>query len=352
MIDVINLASPVRTRLPYISHEEAQAFLKKGWTLSSTYYFSELRDVYLALTLRDFQNIAAFTDFCNGIGLPFVRSPWQQRRILEHLNALINFSLVTPDYRIARRVFERSRIGDSITEDEKTVFREIYFDYFRFKEIFSWFVDLNPKSRLVLVEQLQKSDIIHRSKPLFAVSEGGRFYDTFFYDLKDDAEIYYLAHKTEESDIHDNAVAKTSGNADLMRFWDLFLKWGTELGVIERFSLRDVGIETSSHKKILCSFVLQDYPHEFNLLEFLSKRWRNARYLYLPEVVFEIARTYRVSVEKSQDMIVNEYRAHRNYLSFERTSEIFIREGEISERDKILFPKYNGSYISHLVVRK
>jgi hypothetical protein len=347
MIDVINLTSPVRTQLPYISHEEAQVFLKKGWTLSSTYYFSELRDVYLALTMRDFQNITAFTNFCNAIGLPFVRSPWQQRRILEHLNALINFSLVTPDYRLAKRVFERSRIGDPVTEDEKAVFREIYFDYFRFKEIFSWFVDLNPKSRLALVEQLQKADIVHRSKPLFAVSQGGRFYDTFFYDLKDNAETYYLADKTEENDI-----GEAGGNADLMRFWDLFLKWGTELGVLERFSLRDLGIQTSLHKKILCSFVLQDYPREFNLLEFLSKRWGNARYLYLPEVVFEIARTYRVSVEKSQDMIVSEYRVHKNYLSFERTSEIFIREGEITDRDKILFPKYNGSYISHLVVRK
>lgn len=347
MSNVIDLTSSLRTQLPYISHEQAQAFLNKGWTLSSTYYFSELRDVYLALTLTEFQNISAFTNFCSSIRLPYVRSPWQQRRILEHLNALINFSLITPDYRIAKKVFQNSRIGDAVTEADKIVFREIYFEYFRFKEVFSWFVNLNPANRLALVEQLQKIDIIDRSRPLYALSREARFYDTFFYDLKDNADIYYLAHEGADS-----APAKAAGNADLMRFWDLFLKWGTELGVIERFSLRDVGIQTSSHKNILCCYVLKNHPREFNLLEFISVRWGNIRYLYLPLVVFEIARTYRVSVEESQDMIVAEYRSHKRHLSFERTSEIFIREAEINDRDKILFPKYNDSYISHLVVRK
>ena len=347
MRNAIDLTTSLRRRLRCISHPEAQRFLKKGWTLSSTYYFSELRDVYLALTLTDFHNIASFTQFCNEIHLPFVRSPWQQRRVLEHLNALINFALVDTDYHVAKRVFLDSRIGNPVTETEKAVFREIYFNYFRFKEVFSWFVDLNSKSRLTLVQELRDGDIINDSRPLFAISERSRFYDTFFYDLRDRADLYYLS--PIESDSNGEG---TTGNADLMRFWDLFAKWGTELGVLERFSLKDVGIQTSSHKNIVCAFVLLDYPREFNLIDFISKRWPSSTYFYLPELVFEIARTYRVSVEQSHYMVISEYRTHKEHLSFERTSEIFLRGAEINEKDKILFPKYNDSYISHLVVRK
>lgn len=342
----IDLRHSSRIEVPLINNNEARQLNEKGWSLSYTYYLSELRDVYLALKITKFQDHNSFTEFCKSISLPFAKTRWDKRRVLEYLNALKNFSLVGPDYQITKRVFNNRVIGSPLTQDDLNVFREIYFDYFRFKEIFSWFIDPSPLSRLDLIKRINIGRIRNDSKPLFAFSENGKFMDSFIYDLEDSATIYSIRRNSLDSEGN-----KVLGGEDLMRFWDVFIKWGLTLKVIEKFSLKSLGIEVSSAKNLSCCYIINENPVDIDLVKYVDERFSN-RYIYLPQLVFDIATEYRLSLEKAQTIIIDQYRAHREYFSFERTSEIFVKRGEIKADDKILFPKYNDAYISHMVVRR
>jgi hypothetical protein len=348
MIRTINFTYSPRIEIPYISEEEAKLLSpsNKGWSLSYAYYFREIRDVYLALKSTEFRDTEAFTNHCLSISLPYAKTKWNKRRILEHLNALKNFSLVDADNKIIQEVFSGSDIGSPLSQSDYKVFHDIYFSYFRFKEIFSWFIDINPDNRLSLVERLNKNVIENSSQVLYGFSNKGRLMDSFFNELKDNTTIYYIRYK-----VVDNKGNKITGNEDLMRFWDMFVKWGTELKIIEKFSMRDL-IRTSSGRNIVCCYVISNkIPRDLSLMEYLGKNYSGS-YIHLPHLVFKIATDYRLSIERTHEFIIREYEEHKEYLGFERTSEIFIRKAEIKERDKILFPKYKGSYISHLVVRK
>lgn len=343
----VDLTNSSRLEIPYINEDEAKLLNRnKGWTLSYTYYFSEIRDVYIALRTKGFTGLEEFTNYCLSVDLPFVRTQWNKRRILEHLNALINFSLIDTKYKIIAEVFNESKIGDSLSSDDLNVFYNIYFSYFRFREIFSWFVNINPISRLNLVKELDRSSILNSSIPLYAFSEKGKFMDSFFCELRDYTPVYYIRHKCMDA-----KGEVVNGNEDLMRFWDMFIKWGTELGVVEKFSLRDLGLKTSTDKNIICCYIINNDPVQLDLLEYINKNFAHS-YIYLPELTFKIATAYRLSIKAAHELIIQGYKVNKENLSFERTSEVFIRGGEIREQDKILFPKFAGSYISHLVVRK
>jgi hypothetical protein len=342
----IDFTNSPRIELPFIDEIAAKQFSKKGWSLSSVYYFSEIRDVYLALRKRPLRGFDEFTAFCESLPLPFVKTPWNKRRLLEHVNALVNFSLVNSEYQVIRDVFTSSEIGAPLSASELHIFEEIYFTYFRFKEIFSWFVEPNPASRLELVQQLTRNDIKARAEPLFSFSEYGRFTDTWFRRLENNTPLYYLKHKFKNS-----GGKVVTGNEDLMRFWDCFVVWGVRLGLLEKFSLTDLGLKTVSGRDIACCYLIKRTTAKMNLLEYLDCQFRE-NHIYLPELVFRIATDFRLSVIETQRLIIEEYKSHKESLSFERTSEIFVKRADIRDTDKILFPRYRDSYVSHLVIRR
>jgi hypothetical protein len=347
MKTTINLTYSPRHEIPYLNEHDARMVLDKGWTLSSTYFFSEIRDVYLALRESGQRDLEGLYDYCVAIRLPYERTEWQKRRLLEHVNALINFGLLHRDYRIARDVFTDAKIGAALSESDLEVFRDIYFSYFRFRELLSWFIDLNPENRLNLLRGLDRSVLQKKAKPLFAFSESGRFVNSFFRELRDNAEIYYIRQSTDS-----DGLPRTIGNEDLMRFWDVFVAWGLGLNVIEKFSLEDLGITSSSGKNIFCCFLISSSePKRFNLKDYISEHYAGGQ-IFLPELVFEIASKYRLSIKKTHELIVTGYKENRERFSLERTSEVFVRRRKTTEKDRVLYPKYNDSYISHLTLRK
>ncbi|UPT67961.1 MAG: hypothetical protein M0D57_04675 [Sphingobacteriales bacterium JAD_PAG50586_3] len=333
-IDTLN--APM-VELPSFDEDDAKKFSEysKGWSLSYVYNFSEIRDVYIALKQSEFNTLNSFTEYCLSISLPYVRTPWNKRRILEHLNALKNFLLIDSDYRIIKDVFINERIGDPISETDLLIFKNIYFNYFRFKEIFSWFIDPVITNRFKFIDNLTESNIVQNSKAVFAFSNKSRFTDSFFYELKETPNIYFINNKTGE---------------DLMRFWDVFIKWGLVLGVLEKFSLRNLDIKTLSNTNIACVYVVKGISR-LNLLQYVNDNYSN-NYIYLPDLVLDLAITYRSRIEDIHTYIIEQYKINKEYFSFERTSEIFVKVNEIKEGEKIFFPKYNDSYISHLIVRR
>lgn len=338
MITSVDISKSEYRELPFLDDASYQHKFQKGWSLSSVYNFSEIRDVFLALKQweNDKFELNDFFSYCLNINLPYVKTEWSKRRLLEHVNALKNFSLIDPNEQVYTDAFENSTIGSEITAEDLTVFRKIYFQYFRFKEIFHWFLG-NPLANINFdsISSLKEQDILEKSIPVYSFSNNSRFTDSFIYELRNDTTVYYINKRNE----------------DLMRFWDVFIKWGTLLKIIEKFSLRNLEIKTFNDRHISCAYIINDCHINLNLIEFIKEHF-SGNYVYLPELVFQLATSFRLSIAMVQKFIIEQYKVHKEYLSFVRTSEIFIQKKVIREGDKIMFPKYNDSYISHLILRK
>jgi len=326
-------AAPIHT-IQSFDETDAKNINKKGWSFSYVYNFSEIRDVYVALKQNGFKNLSSFTMYCLSMDLPYIKTPWNKRRILEHLNALKNFELVGPAYEIKSEGF-KSGIGEELIAEDLEIFRKIYFSYFRFKELFSWFIELGKAGNVAFTHSLTEKQIINNSNALFTLSAESRFTDYFFEDLVPNPPIYRINQKTSE---------------DLMRFWDVFIKWGTVLKILEKFNLRNIGIKTLTNKNIACTYVIRPLG-SFDLYEFLNVNYRDS-YIYLPDLVLKLCIKERVTLEQAKEVVLLGYKKHKERLSFERTSEIFIKKNEIKKGDKVFFPKYNDSFVSHIIIRR
>jgi hypothetical protein len=346
MKTIIDLTNAVHIQMPYISDEEAKTLsnANKGWSLSSVYNLEELRDIFIALRQwqgNDFE-LKRFTNYCDSINLPFSKTKWNERRVLEHLNALKNFGLANSSYELTKHVFINSKIGSPLSVDDLQVFREIYFGFFRFKELLSWLINPSPPDKARFIANLSEREIFDCSRPIFCFSEKSRFTDSFIYEMEDNSPVYFLKEKIENGRKNDE---------DLMRFWDVFIKWGTVLGILEKFNLRNLDIKTSTGRNIACVYVARSTVDNFDLLAYLRANYEGT-YIYLPQLVLELAIKFRLKIESIHQLIIDGYKSHKEFLSFERTSEIFVKKQEIKEGDRILFPKYNDSYISHVIVRR
>jgi hypothetical protein len=121
MKDFINLSNSLRSKISFIDEQTAANKIRnydKRWSFSNIYYLTEFRDVYLALEQFKFNKFPSnfkkvFTEYCLSINLPFVKSSWEERRILEYLNAFRNFSLVDENYKSTKHISFESKIGES-----------------------------------------------------------------------------------------------------------------------------------------------------------------------------------------------------------------------------------------------
>lgn len=323
--------------IPSLNADDARTVGDKGWSFSFVYDFSEIRDVFLALKSHPFKGLSDFFSYCNQIELPFAKTKWNSRRVLENLNALKNFGLISGDYVPIKDVFQNSKVGTPLTNEELDVFADIFFSYFRFKEMLSWFIDFSQAGKINYVSGLNKNQVINQSRAIFTFSEKGRFTDSFTYSLASDSDIYYI-DPTKKS--------------ELIRFWDVFIKWGTSLNVLTKVNLKHLSVSTQNSKSIACIYIVNESPINIDLLSLIKTLYGSETYIYLPHLVLSIIVKYRIRVEQAHEIIIRFYKDFKEIASFERTSEIFIKKGRIRAEDNILFPRYNDSYISHLILRQ
>lgn len=342
MIQSLDFTSSTKIPIEWIDEEEAASTFRtneKKWSFSNIYYLSELRDVYLALQsstvppgTRNFKR--SFTEYCHAINLPFQKTPWNERRILEYLNALKNYGIVNSDFSIRKPIFATGRIGEKLGDEEKADLEEIFFSYFRFRELLTWLIQ-PPIRSSNLIHEFPRSEIYSNSSPIFFFSERGRFSDNFFYELKSNATLYQI----READ------------GELARFWDVFVTWGRALGLLEKFTFKYPQISTAASKPIGCCYAVSPKSISVDLVEYLQQNY-STRFIYLPELVLRLALENRVRIEDTKQFVMLSYTKTPALFSLERTSEIFISRGKEREGDKILFPRYKDSYVSHLIVRR
>jgi hypothetical protein len=112
-----------------------------------------------------------------------------------------------------------------------------------------------------------------------------------------------------------------------------------------------VGNKLSNNKSFVCSYVLSKDGITTSLLQFLKINYPNMRSIDLSQLTFQLCTNYRVSCNDAKEFIINEYKANTEQISLVRTSEVFIKEREFSQKEKVFYPKYKDSYISHIILR-
>lgn len=332
----IDLSKSNVKSLPFFDEKDAKNYfsISKGWTFSFVYHFIELKNVFIALKRIPFAGIDDFFRNVVDSNIPFVKTPWDTRRLLEQLNALINFGLISKKYEVEELFFKENDYTDIITSDDLALFNKIYHSYFRFKEIHSWLLSPNQENHEIFLNEVSEIDLKYNSVPIFSFAIDGRFNNAFIYSLSDHTDLYMIP------------VVGGKKNGGLLRFWDVYVKWGQELGVIEKFNLKNLDYEIANYPKSMsCLYYIRDEEPNIDLLDFIKSEF-HTRSIFIPLLVLKIALKYRYKIETIKSMIINQALKNSDLFSLQRTSEIFIRD---TERNFI--PIYKDSYISHLYLQ-
>ncbi len=285
----------------------------KRWSYSSVYFLRDLKDIFLLYaqneslhTISDLYNICRL----NGIESEN-KKDWTPRNLLELVNALKNFELL--DKKTNRPVnpdIFQSGINEPLTEHDQEVFKDIYFSYFRFKEFHALFETQGEQPAL-----------------LFAYMEDSRFFNRFI-----------------RLDINKIYCIETVRN-DVMRFWDVYTKWGTSLGVLNKCSLAGLGVETID-EEMKNAYVLNlsvDIPSDFSVLGFMEQEI-GENYVYIPTLEWKLISHFGYAIDSIKKKLVNECEMRSSEYRLQRTSAILV---ESNERN--LLPELNNSYMSHIL---
>lgn len=318
-------------RLPILSDEEAGQRYNR-WSYVNIYSLKDLKDIYLISKLVPNKVTKEITKKVNEIIES--QEQWQERKVLEYLNALVKFGLLDAAYNPNGIFFENSRINSELSENDLSVLRSIFFNYFRFKELSSWFI--NPENNFHnSFETFTESDYINNSNLLYFYSDRSRFTDTFLTDIQNCTIKYVI-----DSEI-------------LMRFWDVYLKWALTLKILDKFNVSRLLGKFGIDKEISVAYFIKPF-NSFDLVHFIEQTF-DSKHILIPKLIFEIVKQYKYSVPEIKSFIVSEIQNNEK-LTYERTSEIFLIKGKTSKKNieaaTYLFPKIGNSYVSHLIQRK
>ncbi|MFP3591334.1 hypothetical protein [Chryseobacterium sp. SIMBA_038] len=318
--------------LPILTDKEAEHNFVQ-WSYVNIYSLQDLKDIYLISNMVEEKSVKHITKKVNE--LIYSKTKWEERKVLEYLNALVKFELLDAGYAAHKKFFIGSDINQELTIEDIAILRNVFFYYFRFKELSSWFISPTQKTHS-LFDRFTSTDYLNLTKPLYFCSERNRFTDTFFEDINNISSKYII-----ESDI-------------LMRFWDVYLKWGTTLNILDKFNISKTGEKNIfENKEVSIAYFVRPFE-KFDLIEFVQQNF-NSRQIWIPELIHKIVRKYRYAVSDVKDFIVSEV-LNNSKLTYERTSEIFLIKGKTSKKNiesaTYLFPKVNNAYISHIILRR
>lgn len=282
----------------------------KRWSYSFVYYLEDLRNIYRLYDECKIDSIPSLFQKCNKTGLrSWSGKTWNQRNLLEQVNALKNFKLLSVDDNrvITKGLFFNTKPEDPLSKDEMKVFREVYLNYFRFREFHQLFSNSNTIAYYI---------------------DGGRFTNRFLLDIEEPSQIVGIGDE----------------HADMMRFWDVFLKWGQSLGMLKKYSLKPFGVSTLPMVKGLSiAYFYDEMPNDFSVFEYISTVMQGT-YHYIPDVIYSIICSKHYSVESIIDRIVEENAEKTDKYRAQTTSAIFV-----NGKEDFLFPRIGNTYITHLL---
>jgi len=333
---VLNIDELPQKELPILSDKDAGEKFNK-WSYLYAYYPNVLRDIFLISrdiidkTKKDITIKANELRIDKQDGKQWI--PWNERYVLEYINTLKKVGFWDEKGRELKQVFANSEINSILSDNDIEELKEIFFSYFRFRELSSWFIDPSPEFHSQF-DILSIDSFVESSKPIYFYNDKSRFYNSFLFDIEN-PNIKYL--------ITDDA---------LMRFWDVFIKWGTTLNTIDKFNVSRI-FKPVKNKEVSMAYFIRDFlPFDFET--FISNHF-NARSVWIPELIYKIVKEFRYSVNDVKKFIVHNIISN-DKITFERTSEIFLIKGKNSKKNikdaTYLYPLIDGYYISNLIMRK
>lgn len=286
----------------------------KGWSYSFVYYLRNLKDIYLLLCeCGGISNMKDLLTLCDSYNVQTESGKeWNERYLLEFVNALKNFSLLDTNNTPLRGDLFNSEINAPLTIQDRRVFLDIYSSYFRFREFHNLFGEL--------------SDVAH-SKVIYAYMDDCRFYNRFV--CAEESKLFYIENNHQE----------------IMRFWDVYTKWGTTLQVLNKcpLSALDISLENEELRNAYLFSLSVPVPENFSILDYLRDEM-NEQYVYIPELERDLIFKFRFSIDSIKERLVFETYERSNEYRLQRTSEMLV-----NNNTKVLLPYIENVYMSHII---
>lgn len=285
-----------------------------AWSYFNVYSLRDFRDIYNVIYKNsNIKSLSSLLNCCNELGIiSETGKTWSERNLLEIVNALKKTELLDLKSMesLAGDLF-KSEYNEPLTTEDIQVLRQIFFSYFRFKDFISLFRNDNNGSVEFVI----------------AYIEGGRFFNKFA----------VLSSNTIYS------IEDTKKN--VMRFWDVFTKWGIVLKVLNKCSLKALNVDCVS-LEAQNGYLLNlsvPMPLGFSVLHYVKENFMS-ECIYIPDLERELILQYGFHIEDIKTAIAEECVKYSNIYRLQRITEIFIEQGE-----RLLFPFVDGSYMSHIL---
>ena len=288
----------------------------KRWGYSFVYCLRDLKDIYLLFRLSSPRTLNELLEECLSKQLVSESGkPWTRRNLLELVNAWINFGYISSSsgYRIERKAFFTSKLSEPLTEGDKDILKNIFFNYFKFREFHHLFVegkDSLPLKGLVWYFNLDSKYVNRFLLPKFNL-------------------LYCINDKKK----------------NMMRFWDVYTKWGTELEVMEKISLKafDASFFDDRLRNANIAYIIKAMPADFSILEYINNYVKNS-YISIIKLEWELINKYRFSIKDIQNRIIEDCSQSSSNYRMQSTSSNFIKDNYHR-----YYPIVNNTYVSHLL---
>lgn len=275
-----------------VSHrDKLQTPPSQKWSYFNVYFLTELRDLYIVCATQSIENIPMLLEYyLNNNILSENGKKWSKRNLLELANALKKLGLISNSFDVLKGKLFSSKINTPLSDNDKNIFSEIFHSYDRF-------IDFHNLFR-------------HYDSVMTYKKGGSRFYNRFVVGEANSIE-YYI----EE------------GYSEIMRFWDVFLKWGTLLGEYDRCLFKSVGL-TSNIKGLGTSWVykVRKIPTSYSILAFVDAQFGTS-YVSIIDLMWEIIRKEFFSIADVKQRLIEECIVSDSY-KLQSTSAIYIEEDE------------------------
>lgn len=303
----------------FLSQEENNE--GKKWSYSYVYFLEDLKVVYNLLCNDTTRTIPNLLNTCNSHNIISKSGKkWTNRNLLEIVNALKNFGLISIDENRPINVNLFSNKEDRLTEQDLKIFKDIYISYFRFREFHQLFINSEQQPSLEI--------LYNESNPIFSFSSFGRFVNSFMIDCTNYEYIIEIDNKDSE----------------IMRFWDVYIKWGETLGLIEKFPLKAWGIHfIPSVKSLNIVYYKKTMPRNYSIFDFIDNEFQ-AEYIYIPEIIKLLIINERFALEDIKSKLIDECIKMPHRYRAQSTSAIFVQK-----KEEFLFPLMGNTYITHLL---
>ncbi len=296
--------------IPIIPQNEREG---KGWSYSYVYYLRNLKDIYLLLYRYGGISIPKLLKICKTDNVQTENGKeWNERYLLEFVNALKNFDLIDTNNNPTSDSLFESRMNEPLTPRDKSVFIKIYANYFRFQEFHNLFGGFSNRENSMII---------------YAYMDNCRFYNRFV--CADKNAVFYIENNHQ----------------DMMRFWDVYTKWGTTLYVLNKGSLASFDISTLN-EELKNAYLLNlsiPVPENFSILDYVSNVL-NSKYIYIPELERDLIFRYKYSIDSIKEKLVIETNQRSNEYRLQRTSEMLV-----DGNTKVLLPYVENVYMSHII---